>query len=172
MNDTATKELPVMNKLQDELSIPLDLTAWAAPSHLRDWIMSDVATLNWTNPELLEVLRKHPDFEPKALLNTMTYAYATGIFGAEEIARHCSEDPEFRGVRPKLPPISAELKQFRKENRAMFKWCLANVITRALKSQFIEGPEVVLPPGLRRYIVENAIERLDIARHMDRSADL
>ncbi len=161
-----------MTKEYDELAIPLDLSAWVSPALLRDWIMSDVATLNWTNPDLLELLRKHPGFEPKALLNTLTFGYAMGIFGAEEIARHCSEDPEFRGVRPKLPPIAAELKQFRKENRAMFKWCLANIITRALKSQFIEGPDVILPPGLRRYIVENAIERLDIARHMDRSSAL
>jgi hypothetical protein len=164
--------MPLMNKTPEELLIPPDLTAWATPAQLRDWIMSDVATLNWTNPELMELLRKQPDFEPKALLNTMTFGYATGIFSAEEIARRCSEDPEFRGVRPKLPPIAGELKQFRQENRAMFKWCLANVITHALKSQLIEGPGVILPPGLQRYIVENAIERLDIARHMDRSAEL
>jgi hypothetical protein len=165
--------MPLMSKEPEELLIPLDLTAWATPAQLRDWIMSDVATLNWTNPELLELLRKHPDFEPKALLNTMTFAYATGVFGAEEIARRCSEDREFRGVRPKLPPISAELKQFRKENRAMFKWCLAKVITRALTSQFIERDSIeTLPPGLRRYVVENAIERLDIARHMDRGPEL
>jgi hypothetical protein len=173
MNNTATKEMPLMTKEHDELVIPLDLTAWATPAQLRDWIMSDVATLNWTNPDLLELLRKQPDFEPKALLNTMTFGYAIGVFGAEEIARHCSEDPEFRGVRPKLPPVAEELKRFRKENRGVFKWCLAHVITRALKSQFIEGDTMhTLPPGLRRYVVENAVERLDIARHMDRGPEL
>ena len=165
------KEMPLMTKERDELLIPLDLTAWVSPTQLRDWIMSDVATLNWTNPDLLELLRKQPDFEPKALMNTMTFGYAIGIFGAEEIARHCSEDMEFRGVRPKLPPVAEELKRFRKENRGVFKWCLANVITRALKSQIIEAPDT-LPPGLRRYVVENAVERLDIARHMDRGPEL
>ena len=158
---------------RDELRIPLDLTEWASPAQLREWIMSDVATLNWTNPDLLELLRKEPDFEPKALLNTMTFGYVIGVFGAEEIARHCSEDPEFRGVRPKLPPVAEELKRFRKENRGAFKWCLANVIMRALKSQLVEGNSIdALPPGLRRYVVENAVERLDIARHMDRGPEL
>ena len=162
-----------MTTEKEELSIPLDLSVWTPKSQLRDWIMSDVATLNWTNPELLELLRKHPDFEPKALLNTMVFAYATGIFGAEEVARHCSEDLEFRGVRPKLPPISEELKQFRKENRSVLKWCLAKVITRSLISQFIERDSITaLPPGLRRYVVENVTERLDIARHMDRGPEL
>ena len=135
--------------------------------------MSDVAKLDWTNAELLEILRQRPEFEPKAWLNTMTFGYATGIFGAEEIARHCSEDPRFRAVRPKLPPIASDLKQFRKENRGIFKWSLAGVITRALKTQFIERETIdVLPVGLRRYVVENAIERLDIARHMDRGGEL
>jgi hypothetical protein len=162
-----------MTTEKEELSIPLDLSVWTPASQLRDWIMSDVATLNWTNPELLELLRKHPDFEPKALVNTLTFAYATGVFGAEEIARHCSEDLDFRGVRPKLPPITGELKEFRKENRGVLKWCLAKVITRSLISQFIERDSITtLPPGLRRYVVENAIERLDIARHMDRGLEL
>ena len=158
---------------KEELSIPLDLSVWAPAAQLREWIMNDVAQLNWTNEGLLELLRKHPDFEPKALLNTMTFAYATGVFQAEEIARRCSEDPEFRGVRPKLPPIATELIRFRKDNRGLFKWCLVNVISRALKSQFIEGATIeTLPTGLRRYVVENTTERLDLARHMDRSGEL
>ena len=172
MNNTATIERPPRTE-KEALSIPLDLTLWAPAAQLRDWIMSDVATLNWTNPEFLELLRKHPDFEPKALLNTMVFAYATGVFGAEEIARRCSEDLDFRGVRPKLPPIAGELIRFRKENRGLFKWCLVNVISRALKMQFMEGDTIeTLPPGLKRNVVENAIERLELARHMDRSGEL
>ncbi|HTD66346.1 MAG TPA: hypothetical protein VK846_07440 [Candidatus Limnocylindria bacterium] len=155
------------------LSIPHDLSVWVPISQLSEWIRADIATVDWTNPDLLEQLRRQPEFEPKALLNTMTLAYATSIFGAEEIARHCSEDPAFRSVRPKLPPIPAELKKFRQENRGVFKWSLANVITRALKSQFEEGDRIQeLPSGLRRHVVENATERLDIARHLDRGADV
>lgn len=169
----ATLEQPLRAETQAELTIPLDLSVWVPAAQLRDWIMADVATLNWTNPELLEVLRKHPDFEPKALLNTMAFAYATGVFASEEIERSCSTNPEFRGVRPKLPPLASELKKFRKENLGMLKWCLVNAISRALKTQFIEGPTIdVLPPGLKRYVVENAIERLELARHMDRSGEL
>lgn len=165
-------ELPPMTAESGELSIPHDLSQWVPVPQLRDWIMTDVGTLNWTESGLLEQLRQHPDFEPKAWLNTMVLGYATGIFGAEEIARQCSTNPEFRGVRPKLPPIAAQLKQFRKENHALFKWCLAQIITRALTSQFIEGPTIDrLPVGLRRYVLENAIERLDIARHMDRNGE-
>ena len=158
---------------RNELSIPLDLSEWVPVPQVREWIMTDVATLDWTNSDLLELLRQHPEFEPKALLNTMTLAYATGIFNAEEIVRRCSADLEFRVVRPKLPPLTAELKAFRKENRAILKWSLAKVTTRALKTRFLERETIdVLPMGLRRYVMENATERLDIARHMDRSSEL
>jgi hypothetical protein len=65
------------------------------------------------------------------------------------------------------------MKRFRKENRAAFKWSLTQIITRTLKSKFIDVSHVeVLPPGLRRHVVENAVERLEIARHMDRAAEL
>src|SRR5436190_10259533 len=127
MNETVTIELPPRAAEDDELAIPLDLSQWVPIAQLRDWIMTDVATLNWTEPGLLEQLRHHSDFEPKAWLNTMTLGYASGIFGAEEIARQCSTNPEFRGVRPKLPPIASQLVQFRKENRGLFKWCLAQI---------------------------------------------
>jgi hypothetical protein len=173
MNETAMLEMPATRATDDDLSIPLDLSQWVPVSQLREWIMSDVATLNWASAEPKEVLRHNPDFEPKALLNTMALAYATGVFTADEIARRCSADIEFRAVRPKLPPLPADLKAFRKENRAVFKWCLTKVITRALKTQFVEGDSVEdLPPGVRRYVVENAVERLELARHLDRSAEL
>lgn len=169
----ATLEQPLRAEAQAELTIPLDLSVWVPAAQLRDWIMADVATLNWTNPDLMELLRKHPDFEPKALLNTMAFALATGVFASEEIERSCSTNADFRGVRPKLPPLASELKKFRKENLGMLKWCVVNVISRALKTQFIEGPTIdVLPPGLKRYVVENAIERLELARHLDRSGEL
>ncbi len=162
-----------MTEQNHELRIPLDLTEWVPASELRNWIMSNVATLDWTNAALLDFLKTHPDFEPKALLNTMTFAYAVGVFGAEEISRHCSTNADFRAVRPKLPPLAVELIRFRKENRGILKWTLAHVINQALKSQFSEGSEIdVFPPGLRRHIVTNATERLDIARHLDRSENL
>jgi hypothetical protein len=175
MNDAATIEMqmPEDTTQRDKLSIPLDLSEWVPVSELRDWIMTDVATLDWTNPELIDLLRQFPDFEPKALLNTMTLGYATGIFAAEEIARRCSTDVEFRGARPKLPPVAVELKAFRRENRGVLKWALVKVITRAFRTQFIDGDSFQnLPAGLRRAVLANASERLDLARHMDRTGDL
>ena len=158
---------------ETRLIIPLDLSEWVSVNTLRNCIVSQVATLDWNNAELLARLAADPEFEPKALLNTMGLAYSLGIFGSEEISRSCSTNPQFRPVRPKLPPVVSDLRQFRKENRGLLKWALAGVITEAIKSQLLEGDEIeLLPVGLRRHIIENATERLDIARHLDRREDL
>ena len=173
MNNTATLEMPTGTENEAELSIPLDLSQWVPCSQLGEWIKEEVGALNWNNPELLAALKRQPEHEPRAFLQTLTLGYATGVFGAEEIERHCSTDPDFRVLRPKCAPEPTELKQFRRVNLGLLKWCLVKVINRAGISQFIERDEIeVLPPGLRRYIVENATERLDLARHMDRSASL
>jgi len=171
MNATMDMKAPEETALDERFSIPLDLAEWAPSSQLAQWIMDDVATLNWTDPEVMELLRRRPDFEPKAWLNTMTLAFATGVFTSDEIARRCSTDAAFRAVRPKLPPVASELRAFRRENRGLFKWTLAKVLTHAVKAQFVEGDAIeVLPSGLRRAVVENAIERLDLARHLDRKS--
>jgi hypothetical protein len=157
----------------ERLVLPDSLAEWVSTAQLADWILDDVATLNWTSPELMDLLRLHPDFEPKAILNTLTFGYALGVFSAEEIARLCSADPRFRAVRPKLPPLAPQLKRFRRENIALLKWTLVNVITRALKTQFAEGESISsFPPGIRRLILENATERLELARHLDRNVDV
>ncbi len=163
----------MMTGMEEEFSIPIDLSVWVPAALLSDWIMSNVATLDWTNAALMDLLRKNPDFEPKALLNTMTLAYTLGVFPSDEIARRCSEDSEFRSVRPKLPPLAGDIKRFRKENTGLFKWTLMNALTLALKTRFNEGEKIEnLPAGLRRYLILNATERLDIARHLDRGSEL
>jgi hypothetical protein len=174
MNEASTMHLPTMERDDPQtLVIPHDLSQWVPAALLRQWIMTDVAGLDWTNPEIMELLRRNPNFEPKALLNTLTFGYATGTFGAEEIARLCSVNPEFRTVRPKLPPEAEEFKAFRKENRGLLKWSLAHVITRALRTRFVDGETIEhFPAGLRRYVVQNAEDRLELARHMDRNANL
>jgi hypothetical protein len=154
-------------------AIPLDLNEWATPAQLRAWVKESTGTLDWDNPELLERLRLDPGFEPRAILETLTLAYATSVFHSEDVARACSRDANFRDLRPNLPVEAAEFSLFRKVNRALLKATLAHVLTTALKRQFIEAETIGrLPAGLRRLVIENTVERLDIARHMDRLAEV
>jgi hypothetical protein len=172
MNATESKDAKVGYSDSLDLVFPLDLSEWVARPLLREWIIADVESLNWENTDLKKVLETHRDFEAMAVMKTLTFGYATAIFSSASIVQCCSQDPEFHSIRPKLPPRTEEFTQFRRLNRVLLKWSLAQVLTRALKTQFIEGDSIqVLPPGLRRYVVENATERLDIARHIDRASD-
>jgi transposase len=168
------KTLDVMERppveIEEAVYLPNDLSEWVGSAQLREWIVERVNSFNWENPELLKLLRREPEYEPRALLCTAAMAYLTGIFSGEDIVRACSRNPEFRPFRPKLPPRAEDFTTFRKLNRALIKDVLQVVTTKALRTQFIDADEfVVFPAGLRRMIDENAGERLDIARHMDRN---
>lgn len=152
----------------ESFTIPLDLREWQGEAALRDSVVAAVDQWDWSDPQLVSALQKYPGFEPRALFHVATFAYCAGIFASEEIARCCGEEPAFRPIRPQAPPLAAEISTFRKLNRALLKQALATVIAAAVKGQFLEAQSMqALPMGLRRYVVENATERLDLARHFD-----
>jgi hypothetical protein len=153
----------------EELKLPWDLTEWIDLEVLLPWIHEEIDSLNWSNPELLAHLQAHPQYQPKTMLALLTYAYATGVFESEEILRRCYDDARFRSICAEGPPQTAHsIKKFRRDNRGLLKWSLFQLFKRTLKTKL---GEFLLPAGLKRYLVENAVGRLDLARHMDRGAE-
>lgn len=170
MNVLEAIEAP-MTDIAETLSIPLDLTEWVSKAQLREWVLEPVDALDWSSPELAVMLQRYPAFEPRAVLASLSLAYLCGNFCSDDVVGACSRDPEFRSIRPKLPPRMQEFSSFRKVNRALLKAVLAHVIGNALKTRFLEGDDIQqFPPGIRRLILENATDRLDIARNMDRTS--
>ena len=153
----------------DRLSLPWDLSEWVEKDVLVRWLAEEIEGLDWANPELIAYLQAHPNYHPKMLLSIVTYAYAIGVFESEEIVRACYDDPIFRSICTEAVPSAKAIARFRRDNRGLFKWSLAQLFRRSLKNKFALG-EVLLPVGLRRYLVDAAITRIDLARHMDRSA--
>ena len=104
--NTALQAIPS----QDEWAFPWNLSEWFGPAELCRWIIEEVETLDWSNPEVVEFLRTHPSYQPKMWLCLMTYAYATAIYESEEIVRRCYSEETFRllcgAVRPKTQPGS------------------------------------------------------------------
>ena len=152
-----------------QLAIPWDLSEWHKPALLLQWILEDVEALDWANPELVAYLAAHRSYQPKLLLCLLAYSYATGVYESEEIVRSFYQDDglrrEFGGAGPEAQAIA----KFRRENRGLLKWCLVHLFKRALRAKFELG-DLVLPAGLRKYLVDAAITRIDIARHMDRGS--
>lgn len=154
---------------QERLVFPWDLTEWVEKDQLLQWVKEEIGSLDWSNPELLEHLSAHPEYRPKSMLSLLTYAYATGVYESEEIVRNCCEDDAFRSLFPSYAPTPNAIGRFRREHRGLLKWALEQLLKRALRAKYSLG-DTLLPSRLRRYVMDLAIERLNMARHMDRAS--
>ncbi len=153
----------------EELALPWDLTHWFSPDKLREWIDQEVATLDWQNQELVEVLRTRPNYHPQTMLSLLTYAFATAVFESEEILRRCYGEGIFRSIcGSQVPGDARDLTRFRRENRGLLKWSLMQLFKRALKARL---GDFRLPAGLKRRLLDAAVARLDLARQMDRGSE-
>jgi hypothetical protein len=152
----------------DRLEIPWDLSEWMDRKRLLQSLVEDIDTLDWSNPELIEFLRQHPEYQPKMLLQLLTYAYATGTFESERVEVIYNEEETFRSLNWRVPLRVTCIKRFRRENRGLLKWSLVQVLQKAFQKRFELGDRL-LPAGLKRLLIENASERLDLARHLDQA---
>jgi hypothetical protein len=152
----------------EELRIPLDLGEWIDPQSLKGWAVEEVETLDWANAELQKYLRAHPDFRPKDLLRVLIFAYTTGILESDEIVGALQRNEGLRALWNGPGPTAKEIGKFRKENRALLKWGIVQLLKRAVQ-QKLELGTMRFPSGLRQALVDSAVERLDLARHMDRA---
>lgn len=154
----------------DRLLFPLDLSEWMPTERILEIITALIEELNWHNPELVKYLRAHPKYRPKMLLRLLCFAYTTGTVAAEEIESNCFTDPFLRCICENDPPESKEISRFRRNNRGLLKWVLAQLLKEVLRQKFALR-EKVFPAGLRQFLFEAAVERLDLARHLDGVGD-
>ena len=153
----------------EPLGIPLNLAEWVDERLLKKWVDEEVGTLDWAHPELLKYLEAHRDYQPRALLTLLIYAYATGVLESEEIVANPMSNSDLRQFWRGPSPGTKEIGRFRRENRALLKWGLVQILKRALQHKLQLG-EMRFLSGLRRALIDCAVERLDLARHMDRAA--
>ena len=139
-------------KSDEGLHIPLDLRDWIEPELLKTWVTEEVEALDWQNERLQKYLEVHPDFRPKELLCLLIFAYASGVMESDEILVTLLRDEGFNGLWRGPGPSAKEIATFRKKNRPLLKWGLAEILKRALQ-QRVGYIESRLPPGLRQMVV-------------------
>ena len=153
----------------DNPVVPWDLTEWVDKAALRQWITEEVESLDWNNPKVVAILRTYRSHPPKSMLCLLTYAYATAVFESDEIIRRCYSEESFRLISGgHMPETTNVVSRFRRENRGLLKWCLAQVFKRAIKAK---AGDVLLPAGLKRRLLDSAVMRLNVSRHLDRGAE-
>ncbi len=151
------------------LRLPLDLSQWIAPEKLSSWAREETEKLNPERPEAQEFLRMLPETRPKVMLSLLLYAYATQVFGSEDIVQACQESPIFRDLCNGKPAFPEELEHFRRKHRILLENILAAIFVRAVREKYVDIGK--LPPGLEYSIFARAVDRLDTARHMDRAEE-
>ena len=113
---------------RDELRIPLDLGEWVDREVLRAWVREEIEALDWGNPGLDIYLKLHPGFRPKDLLTLLIYAYASGVLESEEIISALKSNVDFKELWAEPWPAAKELERFRRQNRALLRWALVQII--------------------------------------------
>ena len=166
-----TRTDPTVAGAGGDFQIPWDLTEIVEAKSLVAWVREEISGLHWDNPELVEYLRAHPNYHPRMLLTVLTYAYASGVFESEEILRRCDTEPVYRALSTDAAPESiSAIRKFRRDNRALLKWGLIQSLKRCLEytSNLNQG-QMLLPAGVKRLLLDNAVARLELARHLDRA---
>ena len=149
-------------------TFPSDLTEWVEKQELLSWIVEDVDSLDWSNPELLDFLRANPAFHPRFLLVLLSFSYALGSCESGDVAELYFGEPAVKRIFPGQAPTSNMITRFRRDHRGLVKWCLAQAFKRAIRIRFALG-DGVIPAGLRRLATDAAAGRVDLSRHLDRS---
>lgn len=160
---TATRQ-----RTDEQLSVPWNIAEWVDAPTVRAWVEEEIATLDWGNPEAVKLARDNPKLRPRVLLTALGYAYCTGVYESEEVARLCATEPTLREICGDHLPSTRLLDRFRRENRGLLKWVLVQILKRGLRARHNINTSM-LPAGLKQYLVELATERLDLARQMDRA---
>jgi len=156
-------------KKPEGFSVPWDLSEWIDTSLLQNWVMAEVDAFNWNDPRLRALLERHPEFQPRELLALSVYAYTIGILDSEEISFQSVHGSPLHSMSRGCLHSSRDLSRFRKTNRGLIRYVLTQVLKRAARHRY--GFGLLLPAGLRRVLEQNAGERLELARHMDRAAE-
>jgi hypothetical protein len=146
--------------------LPANLTEWASPQRLRSWVEEEVQRLDWDRPEVAAYLRAHSEYRPQILLSLLAYAYATQVLSSDDIVARCYADRAYQLLCQGPAPSAGELGRFRRENRDLLRAVLSQVFLRAVRER-CGGDAVLLPPGLKKGLLDSATERLNVARHMD-----
>jgi hypothetical protein len=141
-----------------------ELRGWIDPFVLASWVENEADGLG----PLTSAARvdEKAECDPGIILSVLAYSYALGIFSSEEIVRNCRTNSALRTLAGGKFLFRQELTRFRRRHRALLTELVARVFIRAVSEWFgLEAGKIA--PYLDTHLRRLAIERLDIARHLD-----
>jgi hypothetical protein len=141
-----------------------ELRGWVDPFVLASWVEKEADGLGPLTR--VATVDEKAECDPGIILSVLAYSYALGVFSSEEIVRNCRTNSAVRALAGGKFLFRQELTRFRRRHRALLTELVARVFIRAVSEWF--GLEVGrIAPYLDTHLRRLAIERLDIARHLD-----
>ncbi len=150
--------------------VPLDLRTWIAPGELASWIIEEVEAADSGTFAPSNSFGQPAENSFKMLLRLISFAYAAGVFSSTEIAHTCRTDKLFVSLSGNQFPFRQELTRLRRRHREVLATILSRLFRRSVSKRFnLEYEEI--GPEWDSPLRSLAVQRLDIARHMDRADD-
>lgn len=144
-----------------------DLRACVDPFLLSSWVREEAHSLG-QNARLPEMFSQSVECSPRILLCVLGYAYTVETFSSEEIVRNCRTNGALSALSGGKFLFRQELRRFRRRHRALLTDLITRIFMRFVSEWFgLNRRE--LPVRLKRHLQRAAIDRLDIARHLDAS---
>jgi hypothetical protein len=153
-----------------QFRLPRDLRDWVTTGSLIAWLEEDVEQLRHDRSALRPCSSGSAAFPAGTMLCLLAFAYVTQVFSSQEIIRSCYSDVAFRLLCGGPPPFRHELVRFRRRNRDLLAAILESLFLRSLNHRFGRN-DLLTEPGLHRRLRDCAMERLNIARHVDTCDD-
>jgi hypothetical protein len=142
-----------------------DLRCWVDPFVLASWVEKEAEGLSALT-RLEATVDEKAECDPAIILSVLAYSYALGVFSSEEIVRNCRTNSAFSALSGGKFLFRQELTRFRRRHRTLLTELVARVFIRAVSEWFgLDAAQIA--PYLDTYLRRLAIERLDIARHLD-----
>jgi hypothetical protein len=139
-----------------------DLGIWVRPAAMLAWILDEIEAVGHDRREPAGRMGEPTLTKERAMAGLLVFACAREMFDSEEVARACRTDPILRQLCGGAAPFADELQTFRRRNRPL----LEGVLTQRL------GPGSLLLPGvMENHLRRFAVERFNLARHMDHWSD-
>src|SRR5262245_35382171 len=115
---------PIQPKISPELpSMPADLSLWLDKKSLVSLVLDAVLSVDDSTLRPVAAATAGIAFRPKTMLALLTYCYAVGIYGSENIEDVMYQDAIFRDFCGNEIPDWKSLKRFRRHNRDAIQKC-------------------------------------------------
>ena len=126
---------PAVN-FMEQFNIPTDLSEWLGRKRLAGAVTEVTHSVNEQLLQPVFSLNNRRLFHPWALLSLVTYSYAVGIYGSEEIAHRLMHDETFHVLFSHECWDAGLIRRFRDLNRDLIQQCLEKVCLLAWAEKF------------------------------------